>query len=163
MDPLITIFFRGVVEFGGAIDVWLADAMPEGGTLWADKPVDLQPCAELRDVAKWDTKEVVCEGRGTHLILTPGADKSQLRFARVVVKAPQILGTWCMESDTLYVSPEGSDDNKGSDASRPLLTIQHAVNLAADSGTTIRLGPGTFRGPSATSTIARMAESCRLW
>ena len=37
-------------------------------------------------------------------------------FARVLVKAPKILGTWCMESDTLYVSPEGSDDNKGSDA-----------------------------------------------
>ena len=62
----------------------------------------------------------------------------------MLVKAPQILGTWCMESDTLYVSPAGSDDNKGSDASRPLLTVQHAVNVAADSGTTIRLGPGTF-------------------
>ena len=75
------------------------------------------------------------------------SDPSSARFVcRVLVKAPKILGTWCMESDTLYVSPEGSDENKGSDASRPLATIQHAVNLAANSGTTIRLGPGTFRG-----------------
>ena len=44
------------------------------------------------------------------------------------------------------MSPEGSDDNKGSDASRPLLTVQHAVNVAADSGTTIRLGPARFEG-----------------
>ena len=42
--------------------------------------------------------------------------------------------------------PEGSGDNKGVDAARPLATIQHAVNMAGDSKTTIRLGPGTFRG-----------------
>ena len=68
-------------------------------------------CGEW-NVADWDTKEAVCEGRGTHLIMNAG-DINLLKFARVLVKAPKILGTWCMESDTLYVSPEGSDDNKG--------------------------------------------------
>eukprot|EP00946_MAST-07B_sp_MAST-7B-sp1_P003443 g3443.t1 len=144
VDPHIIIFLRDVGGFGGDIDVWLATTMPQGGTLWM-KPDNMQPCAQLRGVANWDTEEVVCEGRGTHLIITPADENSQLMLARVVVKAPKILGTFCMDSDTLYVSPDGSDDNKGEDPSKPLATIQHAVNMASDSGTTIRLGPAQWR------------------
>ena len=88
-----------------------------------------------------------CEGRGTHFILKPSDPSfARLEFARVLVKAPKIFGTWCMESNMLYVSPEGSHENKGEDPAKPLATIQHAVNLAADGCTTIRLGPSTFRG-----------------
>ena len=120
--------------------------MPANGAEWSNQPVQ-HKCLEWTGLEDWETKEAVCEGRGTHLILKPSDPSSaRLEFARVLVKAPKILGTWCMESDTLYVSPEGSDDNKGEDPSRPLATIQHAVNMAADSGTTIQLGPGTFRG-----------------
>ena len=146
VDPHITIFFRKVGGFGGALDIWLADSMPDNGAEWSNQPVQ-HKCLEWAGLKNLETKEAVCQGRGTHLILKPSHPSSaRLEFARVLVKAPKILGTWCMESDTLFVSPEGSDDNKGSDASRPLLTVQHAVNVAADSGTTIRLGPGTFRG-----------------
>ncbi|MEI2778746.1 MAG: DUF1565 domain-containing protein [Tetrasphaera sp.] len=45
---------------------------------------------------------------------------------------------------TLYVAPSGSDANPGT-ASRPLRSVQRAVDLAGP-GTTIRLQPGTYSG-----------------
>ena len=106
--------WRGLQRISG----WPTQCQPtvQSGAI---KPVQ-HKCLELRTgLEDWETKEAVCEGRGTHLILKPSDPSSaRLEFARVLVKAPKILGTWCMESDTLYVSPEGSDDNKGSDPLR---------------------------------------------
>ena len=85
----------------------------------------------------WETKEAVCEGRGTHLILKPSDTVSaRLEFARVLVKAPEILGTLHGKRHSLR-EPRGQRRQQGEDVSRLPATIQHAVNMAADSGTTI--------------------------
>ena len=44
----------------------------------------------------------------------------------------------------LYVSPTGTDLNTGLTTARPFRTIQHALDLAQP-GTTISLGPGSYR------------------
>lgn len=57
----------------------------------------------------------------------------------------------------LYVSPEGSDANSGSEASRALRTLQEALQRAQP-GNQVRVAPGTYQGsglrPGANVTIA---------
>ena len=48
VDPHITVFFRGVGGFGGALDVWLADSMPDNGAEWINQPVQ-HKCFEWTD------------------------------------------------------------------------------------------------------------------
>ncbi|MBQ1796974.1 MAG: right-handed parallel beta-helix repeat-containing protein [Prevotella sp.] len=45
----------------------------------------------------------------------------------------------------IYVSPTGNDSNDGATPETPLLSIQKAVNMAVDPGTTIILAPGEYR------------------
>ena len=45
----------------------------------------------------------------------------------------------------IYVSPTGLDTNDGLSPETPLLSIQKAVDLAVDPGTTIYLAPGEYR------------------
>ena len=39
VDPHFIIFFREVGRFGGALDIWLADSMPDNGAEWSNQPV----------------------------------------------------------------------------------------------------------------------------
>lgn len=45
----------------------------------------------------------------------------------------------------IYVAPTGSDANDGATPETPLLSIQKAVDMAVDPGTTIILAPGEYR------------------
>ena len=152
VDPLVTVYFYHTAIFDRAIDVFIANGMPENGEEWSisTKPSQLSRCIEWNDIQDYDTRQGVCEGRGTHIILRPANTQNAytLRFYRVVVEAPTILGTRCMKGDTLYVSPDGDDDaNRGDSPTSPLRTIQHAVNVAR-ANDTIKLSKGVFRGNS---------------
>lgn len=45
----------------------------------------------------------------------------------------------------LYVSPDGKDDNDGLSPEKPFKSVQHAINMAVEPGTTIVLAPGEYR------------------
>ena len=55
VDPHITIFFRKVSGFGGALDVWLADSMPDNGAEWSNQPVQYK-CLEWTGLENWETR-----------------------------------------------------------------------------------------------------------
>jgi len=53
----------------------------------------------------------------------------------------------CLASaQTIFVSPEGSDSNDGRSPKRPVQTLQHAADIAAESSSSIVALPGNYYG-----------------
>src|SRR6478609_8668030 len=83
---------------------------------------------------------------------TSTARRFGLRAGATLVSVLAIVGgVGCATSanaavvpQTFYVSPTGTDLNTGLSTARPFKTIQHALDLAQP-GTTISLGPGSYR------------------
>ena len=64
VDPHITVYFREVGGFGGALDIWLADSMPVNDADRINQPVQ-HKCLEWTGLEDWETKENLAEEQYT--------------------------------------------------------------------------------------------------
>jgi len=78
--------------------------------------------------------------------------KNAILFIFTIAFALVMCGAVSATSYTdIYVSPTGNDSYDGGDSSHPAQTIQHALEVTKDNGSTIHLANGTYSGKNNTN------------